>query len=663
VTSTPVDKPVSRRPTIPHLPALDGLRGLAVLGVLIFHDGRLPGGYLGVDLFFVLSGYLITSLLLAEWSATEKIDLAAFWIRRARRLFPALIALFPAIALYAYTMAKPGELLRIRYDGFATLAYVANWRAIFDGRSYWDLFEAPSPLEHTWSLAIEEQFYVIWPLLTVAVLRFSKGSLFEHLGHRVASGALRPKPHYALLGISLVLGILSTALLVWHGTRLGGTDRAYLGTDTRGAAILFGAVLACFLAGRTPQTTSAPSRTLDIAGILAALGLAWAWVFMDGQHRFLYRGGFLATEIAVLVLIVCATRGSQTLIGRALAFRPLTWVGLISYGVYLWHWPLYVVLTQDRLHLGGIALTVLRLLATFAVALISYYFLEQPIRKNGLRFGKPGLNIWGFGSLTAPYAPSPFVVLPAVIAACCGLLMASTRYIATAKSFQNSLPWTAIIPPGTTSVLVVGDSVAQALGERMRSVQADKKMMIAERGTPNCSILEGTLPTLSLANQPHTGGDCDANWEKDAAMLRPDIAVVILGGGHFAPVDVDGKWQRPCEAGWTRVYGAEYEKDLRKIKPHVGQLWVTRIPYALGIWHKPERDGHIDCFNQLIEDVASRIAGVRILDLAKHLCPEGSASCTKESAGFPIRPDGLHFAGEGANETANWVLDQLKRTN
>lgn len=630
MTSTAVDKSASvsaRRPTIPHLPALDGLRGLAVLGVLLFHDGRLPGGYLGVDLFFVLSGYLITSLLLAEWSAAQKIDLAQFWIRRARRLFPALLALLPAVALYAATMAKSGELLRIRYDGFATLAYVANWRAIFAGRSYWDMFEAPSPLEHTWSLAIEEQFYVIWPLLTVAVLRFSKGS------------------RRALLYTSLFLGILSTALLVWHGTRLGGTDRAYLGTDTRGAAILFGAVLACVLAGRDATAPQKPSQILNFAGILAALGLAVAWVRMDGQHAFLYRGGFLVTEIAVLILIVCAARGSQTLIGRALAFRPLTWVGLISYGLYLWHWPLFVVLTQDRLLIGGIALTIIRLVATFTITLISYYFLEQPIRKHGLRFGKP------------------IVVLPAVVAICSGLLLASTRYIATAKSIQNSLSWTAVIPPGTTSVLVVGDSVAQALGERMRSVQAGKKIMIAERGTPNCSILEGTVPTLSLSNRPHEGGDCDANWEKDAAMLRPDIALVILGGGHFAPVEVDGKWQRPCEAGWTRVYGAELEKDLRKMKPYVAQLWITRVPYALGIWHKPERDGHIDCFNQLVEDVASRVGNVRILDLAKHLCPAGSESCTKESAGFPIRPDGLHFAGDGAKETATWVLDQLKGAN
>ena len=207
---------------------------------------------------------------------------------------------------------------------------------------------------------------------------------------------------------------------------------------------------------------------------------------------------------------------------------------------------------------------------------------------------------------------------------------------------------------------MVGDSVAQALGERMRVVQSEKKVMIAERGTPNCSILEGTLPTLSLSNVPHAGGDCDAHWEKDAAILHPDVALIILGGGHFAPVQIGDTWQRPCEAGWTKAYGAELESDLRKMKPHVGQLWIARIPYALGIWHKPERDGHIDCYNQTIEDAASRVPGVRILDLAKHLCPAGSGSCITENAGVPIRPDGLHFAGDGAKDTARWVLDQVR---
>lgn len=593
------------------------------MGVLLFHDGRLPGGYLGVDLFFVLSGYLITSLLLAEWSANQKIDLAAFWVRRARRLFPALLALLPAVALYAVVFAKPAELLRIRHDGFATLAYVANWRAIFAGRSYWDMFEAPSPLEHTWSLAIEEQFYVVWPLLTVALLKFSRGS------------------RRALLVASLILAAFSAAALVWFGTSIGKTDRAYLGTDTRGAAILFGAALSCMLSGQSAPASPKATRFLDIAGICAALGLAVAWVRLDGQHPFLYRGGFFLTEFAVLVLIVCATRGSTSIVARALAFRPLTWVGLVSYGVYLWHWPLYVVLSPDRLGFSGLPLTVIRLSTTFAVALVSYHLLEQPIRKHGLPFGKP---IW---------------VIPVVVGSSAALLFMSTQFVATAQTVFHSLPWTSVIPPGTKSVLVVGDSVAQALGERLRSVQSEKKAIIAERGTPNCSILEGTLPTLSLSNKPHDGGDCDARWERDAAFLHPDVALVVLGGGHFAPVEIDGTWQKPCEAGWTKAYSAELEEEVRKMIPHVGQLWLTRIPYALKHWQKPERDEHVDCFNRMIEDVAANVPGVRILDLAKHLCPAGSASCTNESAGHPVRPDGLHFAGDGAKETARWVLEQM----
>src|SRR5450432_4160027 len=181
---------------MPHVPALDGLRGIALLGVLFFHaNGALPGGYLGVDLFFVLSGFLITSLLLAEHRETGRIALSAFWVRRARRLFPALLSLMPAVALYGRYFAKADELKVLRSQALATLAYVANWHAIFEHRSYWQLFAAPSPLEHTWSLSIEEQFYLVWPLLVVLLLR---------------RGTSR-----SLLVVSLVLGALSMCAMWW----------------------------------------------------------------------------------------------------------------------------------------------------------------------------------------------------------------------------------------------------------------------------------------------------------------------------------------------------------------------------------------------------------------------------------------------------------------
>jgi peptidoglycan/LPS O-acetylase OafA/YrhL len=156
--------------TFRHLPALDGLRGLAVLGVLVFHGGHLRGGYLGVDAFFVLSGFLITSLLLVEADRTGRIGLRAFWARRFKRLLPALVVFVLGMAVYAAVLASASELGRIRSDALATLGYVANWNAIFRQHGYWELFSSPSPLEHTWSLAIEEQFYLVWPLVVAALV-------------------------------------------------------------------------------------------------------------------------------------------------------------------------------------------------------------------------------------------------------------------------------------------------------------------------------------------------------------------------------------------------------------------------------------------------------------------------------------------------------------
>ena len=215
------------RSTFRHLPALDGLRGLALLGVLLFHaGGALTGGYLGVDLFFVLSGFLITSLLLAEHHATGRIALGAFWTRRARRLLPALRALMPAVALYGRYLARPEELHALRADALATLAYVANWRAIVSHHSYWDLFTSPSPLEHMWSLSIEEQFYLVWPLLVGGLL--------------ATPLAARRGPARALLTtvVFLALASVATTTLIYSSEA---TSRVYLGTDTRAAGILAGA--------------------------------------------------------------------------------------------------------------------------------------------------------------------------------------------------------------------------------------------------------------------------------------------------------------------------------------------------------------------------------------------------------------------------------------
>ncbi len=266
VPSNPVDSS-GETSKIAYVPGLDGLRGAAVLAVLYFHGSHLQGGFLGVDLFFVLSGFLITSLLLAEGGGSGHIGLAHFWERRARRLLPALGVLLVGVAAYAWLVADAGELHRIRLDGFATMFYVANWRDIFAKSDYFALFSAPSPLEHTWSLAIEEQFYLVWPLVFVGLVALAR----RH------PGSTRRRLAGLTLGLSVGLGALSGAaslLLTW----LQGWNRSYYGTDTRAFAILAGAVVASLRVRNGPVRDGWPRRLLEAAGVggVVVLGFCWA---------------------------------------------------------------------------------------------------------------------------------------------------------------------------------------------------------------------------------------------------------------------------------------------------------------------------------------------------------------------------------------------------
>ena len=607
--------------TIPHLPALDGLRGLAVLGVLLFHANKLLiGGYLGVDLFFVLSGYLITSILIAEYGASAKLDLSRFWVRRARRLFPALLSLMPAIALYARFIAKPEELSGLRRDGLATLAYVANWRAIFAQRSYWDLFAAPSPLEHTWSLAIEEQFYVLWPLIVLGVFRVTKGN------------------RRALLVVCVALAALSAAAMLWLYDPAN-TSRAYLGTDTRGASILLGAALATVLSPSRPLEDLRLVRVLDVLGLAASVGLAVAWLRLEGQSPFLYHGGFWLTELAVLVLIACAVQDRRSLVARVLAFPPFVWAGLISYGMYLWHWPIFAVLSEERVHWTGWRLTLLRFAVTLAVAFVSYHVLEQPIRKRGVA--------------------RPWLVVPSAITAALLCIVLSTRARWAPPEDLRGLPSADSVRASTVRVLVVGDSVAEALGRRLHAVQAHEDAVVAERGVGDCSILEGVVPTRSLTDVPHSGGNCGAKWASDVAELHPDVTLVVLGGGFFARVQIGDKWERPCESGWHDAYLAELVALLRGIVPEGGRPIVVRAPYPVGAWRSaPGVLERVDCFNATLDEAVAAVPGVTSLDLQGYLCPGGE--CALVSEGATIRPDGMHFDGVGADATARWVLTKVR---
>ena len=597
------------RPRLPHLPALDGLRGIALLGVLFFHaNGALPGGYLGVDLFFVLSGFLITSLLLAEQRETGRIALSAFWVRRARRLFPALLSLMPAVALYGRYFARADELKVLRAQALATLGYVANWHTIFDHRSYWQLFAAPSPLEHTWSLSIEEQFYLLWPIVVLLVLR-------------------RGNPR-SLLVLSLSLSALSMAAMWWL-FRPENTTRVYLGTDTRMGGILAGAALAAVL----PSNRSFRARTvrrLDGLGAVAAVGLGVAWVRLKGESPFLYHGGFWLTELGVLTLITCAVAGQGSMVARCLSWRPFTLLGTISYGAYLWHWPVNVFFTPERAHVHGPALYVLRFAVTFAIAIASYRYLERPIRRHGVPFGRP------------------LYIVPACVALCAFLVVRATyareQDAAPPASAESPSSGEASLEAVRYRVVVFGDSTANSLGWGLRGLR-EKGVAIDLLGKDGCTMLRDT---------------CNgATWAKRVQELGPNAVLVYLGGAFLHGFNQGGTWHTACREDWDQRFERALTLRLSELAAVSGHVFAVTAPYPVVTWDTPEYRAQVDCINASIRKATSAVPGVQVLDLGARLCPHGV--CQQDAPDMePIRPDGVHFSLAGAHALSHWVFEQIQ---
>ncbi|MCU1353208.1 MAG: hypothetical protein JWM05_2417, partial [Acidimicrobiales bacterium] len=420
-------------------PALDGLRAVAVSAVVLYHGGVSwgRGGFLGVDVFFVISGFLITTLLVEEWRATGRIALGEFWARRVRRLLPALALVLVAVAAYAALLAPDVTRRALRADGLATLFYVANWRLVLSHQSYFEQLAGPSPLLHTWSLAVEEQWYLVWPLLVAAVAAVGhrvgdrRGALaFERATGRgprpsrlahgpedgrgapadppagpAAAGPQRRGPG----GLGWCAGAALAAAAasgVWMARLVpvgGDTSRAYYGTDTRVQALLVGAALA-FALQRWPIGGRAATRLVGGLGVLGFVGGVVLIVAVDDRTRWMYHGGFALCALcwgAVTAASLAVVGGPMS---RVLAVRPLVALGRISYGVYLWNWPAVVVLTPERTGLGAGPLFALRVATTLAAAALSYRLVERPIRAGQLtrlRWWRPRPVALGAVALTA----------------------------------------------------------------------------------------------------------------------------------------------------------------------------------------------------------------------------------------------------------------------
>jgi peptidoglycan/LPS O-acetylase OafA/YrhL/lysophospholipase L1-like esterase len=632
------------------------------------HAGYFTGGgVLSLDTFFALSGFLITGLLLREWQRRDGIDLLAFWARRARRLLPALFVVLAAVVAYAAFVASPIGLDQLRGDVLATLGYGANWRFVLSGQSYFSSFAIPSPVLHMWSLAVEEQFYLLWPPVVLGVLWLVRRRL-SATGAIVAVGVVA--------GVGAIASAVTMVLLYSPG---GDVSRVYYGTDTRAQAMLVGAVLSVVVLLHGPVRSRAGRTVLSATSGIALVFVVAPWFAGDARdvHDFFYgRFGLLAYSVATCVVLWRLTQPSVGWFGRVLESAPLRWVGAISYEMYLWHWPTYLLLSQQRTALDGGRLFTLRLAAVVALSWATNVLVSGPIRR-GVRLRSPRLARSAVVMLATVVTVATFaatVGAEPVLSGKTGELAQSgppptVRGHAPATS-RPGAPSTSA-PPAPMKILVVGDSQGATLAQGPgvegghHGIAAQPGVVVWDRALLGCSI--GTAQTFVIKGEKihnKCGGDglWQRQWSEDVMMYQPDVVVVAAGAWDIYSVLLDDG--RVVAAG-DPAFDDPYEADivnLFDILHSTGAPVVALIPSCFGDNTNPgaepppvERQdvGRIRAVRRAW-DRAADVTGATMAPLDDMLCPGGTADAA-------IRRDGVHYDGAGADLIAPPVMATVRR--
>ena len=646
-------------------PALDGLRAVAVGAVVAYHlDGRgLRGGFLGVDTFFVLSGFLITTLLLLELERSRRIALVAFWGRRLRRLLPALLGVVAAVAAYAWWFAPAMQRATLRGDSLAGLLYVANWRFVASGQSYFDLFSTPSPLRHLWSLAIEEQFYLVWPLVVLAA---------------AAVGRSAARTRLIVGGTAAVGAVVS----IWAMVRLyDSTDpsRAYYGTDARMHTILIGCLLAVVVVHWRPRGRLA-AGVLQAVGALSLVGVLVAYATVSDRSAWFYRGGSVVFAVAVAAVVWAAAQESGPLV-RVLGVAPARALGRISYGVYLWHWPIIVWLTPANTHLDGPALAGLRLAVTLVAATLSYHLLEMPFRRPAFGGWRAGLAV-------------PAVVGATAVAVVLGTTGSAVRpnYLGGGGRMSFAMPCPEPSPAERAAaanaasavtvrhrarlprrVLVLGDSVACSLRVGFEATRPGP-VRVVDGSVIGCGVVSGRVVSESM-RIPRYQRRCD---RYAAESLRAGVralggapdAVVLLSTWERFDLVVRGRTLRAGSKDWEAELGRRLDRrvdGLARLGAHV--LLTLPAPSTEGEFagRVMRSSRSLDLAMLRLRDFLSRYAArrpraVSTVDLAALVCPAGPP-CRPVVDGRRLRPtDGTHFDPAGAVQVASWFWDRVGRS-
>ena len=603
------------------LPGLDGLRGIAVLAVIVYHAdvSMLVGGFLGVDVFFVLSGFLITALLIDELTRTNTVDRARFYMRRIRRLMPALfLVLFFSVLVSGLFVLDAAY--HVRRDLPWAVTFVLNWSYLFFEQSYFVNISRPPLLQHLWSLSVEEQFYVVWPILLVALYKVKIGNL---------------TPRVKIFIASTFLALASTAWMIHLSVSNGfpipnDPSRVYFGTDTHAMGLLIGCAAAALWRPDRLNERLTPDRAaaMNGLGILSLAGLAYFFLYVSELNEFLYRGGFLVLSILTAILVVVAAHPGLK-IGSRLGNPVLKWFGDRSYGIYLWHWPIFVLMRSGiDIQWPEPLAFVAKIAIVLVIADLSYRFVEMPIRQGAIgsrltvwraagvprpqprtlmatavtvvvlsaslvgmyRVPVPDAgNLTGIGGITSIDEDPVVAVEPVAVINDAPLISAQQ-----AATVQNEIQ--AKIPP-----VVFGDSVVLGARESLKSVLGEISIDAA------------------VSRQPEEIAE-RIRARRDERRLGPDV-IIHMG-----------------------TNGIVQEEDLKPILDELKDrnrvvVVNVRVPR---VWMKPT--------NEMISALVAQYPNARLADWN---------SVSKGKKGY-FAPDGVHLTKTGAKVFGNLVNDTLR---
>jgi peptidoglycan/LPS O-acetylase OafA/YrhL len=657
-----------------YLPALDGVRAFAVIAVMMFHGGipRMDGGFMGVDAFFVLSGFLITSLLIGEWRQTLTIKLGAFWARRARRLLPALLLMLLFVAFFAAVIVPKGTYGALRLDALSTLLYVSNWHFILINSNYFAENSATaSPLLHTWSLAVEEQFYLIWPLVVLGVMHFTRSlkALF-------------------VLCVAAAIGSAVWMYVVYDGGL--NTNRAYLATDTRSQCLFIGCAIAVGLVllaqrgheqGRLAKgdlwrpASNAGLAVCGALGIVGAIGAVSIWLLTTSLSSFPYSGGFFLIGLSVGAVIVAAVAAPRSIVPRFLALAPIRYVGRISYGLYIWHWPLFIWLNHQRVGLYGWQLFVVRAAVTFAVSVASFHLVERPIR---------------MGTFVSQWRA--WLVVPAGVGAVIVALIAATTTTPAVAGIPaiglGTNGGTTTTSPGAPTfaqpvrILLMGDSVALTLGLGLSdpSDQNQYGYVLSDKGILGCGVVDGPEVDLLGAHDttpsacngsPLTPGEPEVDqpwpyqWLSAMNEVKPNVVVLLAGRWEVADRLYQGQWTNILNP----VFAAYVKQQLNRASEVVHATGARMVFLTAPCTNEGEQpDGapwpedslkRLDVYNRLVREVAAEHPTTdSVVDLFAATCPHGRYSTNVHGVAVR-RSDGVHFTIAGGQYLAPLIMPPI----